>query len=90
MFKWLLDHSGAEGDYFLERIIMGEATWIHHYEPDSKHQNMEWKHPHSPAKKKFRTDPTSGKLTFQFLVLTRVTAGTLSRERFNSDQCWLQ
>jgi len=72
MCKWLLDRNGAEGDYFLERIVTGDETWIHHYEPDSKHQNAEWKHPHSPAKKKFRTDPTAGKLTFQFLGLTRL------------------
>jgi len=41
MCKWLLAHNGAEGDHFLERIVTGDETWIHHYEPDSKHQNME-------------------------------------------------
>jgi len=85
MCKWLLDHNGAKGDHFLETVVTGDETWFHHYEPDSKHQNMEWKHPHSPAKKKFRADPTAGKHTFQFLGLTRPTTGTLSREGFNSD-----
>jgi hypothetical protein len=45
---------------------MGDETWISHYEPDIKHQNMELKHPHSPTKKKLRTDPSVGKLTLQF------------------------
>jgi len=39
---------------FWERIIMGDETWIHHYEPESKRQCMEWTHPHSPTKKKFK------------------------------------
>jgi hypothetical protein len=64
--KWLLDHCGAEGDHFVERIIVGDEMLIHHYKPVSKHQNMEWKHPHSPAKQKFRTDPNAGKLILQF------------------------
>ena len=84
MCKWLLDHSGPEGDHFLERIVTEDATWIHHYEPDGKHKHMEWKHPHSPARKKFRTDPTAGKLNFQFLGLTRAATGTLSRESFGT------
>jgi hypothetical protein len=34
--KWLLDCYGAEGDHFLQRIVTGNETWTHHYEPDSK------------------------------------------------------
>jgi hypothetical protein len=34
--KRLLDCCGAEGDYFLERIVTGDETWTHHYEPESK------------------------------------------------------
>jgi hypothetical protein len=34
--KRLLDHCGAEGDHFLERIVMGDETWIHHYKPQTK------------------------------------------------------
>ena len=31
--EWLLDRCGAEGDHFLEQIIAGDETWIHHYKP---------------------------------------------------------
>ena len=31
-------------------------------EPESKMQSMEWKHPGSPAKKKFKTQPSAGKV----------------------------
>ena len=47
---------------FLDRIITGDETWVHHYEPESKRQSMEWKHPQSACKKKFKTQPSAGKL----------------------------
>jgi hypothetical protein len=72
------DCYGAEGDPFLERIITGDEAWTHHYGPESKHQSMEWKHPHSFTKKKFKTHPTTG-----MLMLT--VFGTLLREGLNSE-----
>ena len=38
----LLNQYEAEGDSFLDRIITGDETWCHHYEPESKQQSMEW------------------------------------------------
>jgi len=58
----LLDRYNNEGEEFLSRIVTGDETWVHHYEPESKRQSMEWKHPGSPAKKKFKTEPSAGKL----------------------------
>ena len=57
-----LDRFGNERDIFLDRIITGDETWVHHYEPESKRQSMEWKHPQSPCKEKFKTQPSAGKL----------------------------
>jgi hypothetical protein len=34
---------------FLDRIVTGDETWIHHCEPESKQQSMEWKHPQLPS-----------------------------------------
>jgi len=50
-----------EGDNFLQQIVTGDETWIHHYEPESKRQSMQWKHPSSPVAKKFKTQPSVGK-----------------------------
>jgi hypothetical protein len=36
----LLNHYEAEGDSFLDRIITGDETWCHQYEPESKRQSM--------------------------------------------------
>ena len=65
VFKWLLDRYGAEGDNFPERTVKGDETWIQHYEPESKCQSMEWKHPHLPARRR---------LTLNLLAPTTVGA----------------
>jgi histone-lysine N-methyltransferase SETMAR len=41
---------------------MGDETWVHYYEPESKRQSMEWQHTPSPAMKKFKSAPSAGKL----------------------------
>ena len=57
-----MDCYDKEGDAFLDRIITGDETWVHHYEPECKRQSMEWKHSQSPTRKKFRSQPSAGKL----------------------------
>jgi len=54
----LLDRYNKEGEEFLSRIVTGDETWVNHYEPESKRQSIEWKHPGSPAKK-FKTQPSA-------------------------------
>jgi len=51
-----------EGDNFLQQIVTGDETWIHHYEPESKRKNTQWQHPLSPVAKKFKMQPSAGKL----------------------------
>ena len=51
-----------EGDNFLQQIVAVDETWVHHYEPESKWQSMQWKHPSSPVAKKFKMQPSAGKL----------------------------
>jgi len=48
-----------EGDNFLQQIVTGDETWIHHYEPKSKRQSTQWKHPSSPVAKKFKAQPSA-------------------------------
>jgi hypothetical protein len=46
--------------------MTGDETWVHHYEPESKRQSMEWKHPSSPVRKKFKQQPSCKKLMLTF------------------------
>ena len=43
------------GQAFFSRIVTGDETWAHHYEPETKRQSMEWHHPKSSRKNKFNS-----------------------------------
>ena len=57
-----LDRHAREVDAFLNRIVTGDESWVHHYEPKSKRQSMQWKHPTSPPPIKFKTQASAGKV----------------------------
>jgi histone-lysine N-methyltransferase SETMAR len=46
----------------LNRIVTGNKSWVHHYQPKSKRALMQWKHPSSPSTKKFKVTPPAGKV----------------------------
>jgi hypothetical protein len=39
---------------FLDNIVTGDETWVHHITPETKRNSMMWKHPSSPTTKKFK------------------------------------
>jgi hypothetical protein len=43
-----------EGEDMLNRIVTGDESWVHHYQPESKRASMQWKHPSSTSTKKFK------------------------------------
>jgi hypothetical protein len=47
---------------FLERIVTGDETWVHHHTPKTNRASMEWKHSGSPRTKKFKMVKSAGKL----------------------------
>ena len=61
MCTQLLEHYQTDPT-FLDRIITGDETWVHHYEPESKRTSMEWRHPTSPKTKKFKAEKSAGKV----------------------------
>jgi hypothetical protein len=46
----------------IKRIVTGDETWIHHYDPESKQEFMQWKHKGSPPPKKFKVQHSAGKV----------------------------
>ena len=48
---------------FFGRLITGDESWIHHYEPESKRRSMQWRHPTSPKPKKFKSQKSAEKIT---------------------------
>ena len=49
-------------DDFLLRLVTVDETWVHYYEPENKAQSRQWVDPWSPRPKKFKTQPSAGKV----------------------------
>ena len=58
----LLEVCNADPEDFHTRLVTGDETWLHHWDPDTKKESMQWKHPGSPPPKKFRTQPSASKV----------------------------
>ena len=43
-------------------LVTGDETWLHHWDPDTKKESMQWKHPGSPPPKKFCIQPSASKV----------------------------
>ena len=50
----LLKQYNKEGEAFLERVVTGDESWVHHFDPESKVQSMEYRHKTSPSPRKFK------------------------------------
>jgi hypothetical protein len=44
----------ADDEDMLNRIVTGDESWVHHYQPESKCASMQWKRSSSPSTKKFK------------------------------------
>ena len=49
-------------DDFLLCLVTVDETWFHYYEPENKAQSRQWVGPGSPRPKKFKTQPSAGKV----------------------------
>jgi len=52
----------TEGEVMLERIVTGDETWVHHYQPETKQASRQWKHKESPTPTKFKVAPSTSKV----------------------------
>ena len=52
----------ADPDRFVERFLTQDEFWVHHFEPETKRQSMQWKHSTSPAPKKVKVVSSAGKV----------------------------
>ena len=60
--KMNLEMCQADESQFFKRLITQDETWVHHYDPETKVQSMQWKHFASPPPKKARVQPSAGKV----------------------------
>ena len=45
--RYLLSRSEDDLGDFMQQIATQDEPWIHHFDPESKTQNKQWKHPGS-------------------------------------------
>ena len=57
----LLDLYASDKETFCCPLVTGDETWIHHWDPESTLESMQWKHVNCPPRKKFRTQPAATK-----------------------------
>jgi len=51
-----------EGDKFLFNIVTGDASLIHHFDPEEKRLSMQYRHTSTPRPKKIKTMPSASKI----------------------------
>ena len=77
----LLECFEKGGEDFLKKIITGDETWVHRYDPENERQSMEYHHKESPQPKKFKTQASAGKVMLTvFWNSERVLADLLEKE----------
>ena len=58
----LLEVYNANPEDFHTHLVTGDETWLHHWDPDTKKESMQWKHPGLSPPKKFCTQPSASKV----------------------------
>ena len=58
----LLKRFRSKEDDFLSCLVTVDETWVHYYEPENKAQSRQSVGPGSPRPKKFKTQPSAGKV----------------------------
>ena len=62
VYSALLKRFRSKEDDFLSRLVTVDETWVHYYEPENKAQSRQSVGPGSPMPKKFKTQPSAGKV----------------------------
>jgi hypothetical protein len=62
----------------LNNTVNGGESWMHHYQPKSKHTSTQWKLPISTPIKKFKVMPSAGKVMVTTFWILRSTVSLFS------------
>ena len=52
----------AKHDFFFQKIVTMDETWIYQFDPEPKNASMQWKRPSLPPPKKANVTQSSGKV----------------------------
>ena len=57
-----LEFTNEDYEGFKNRLVTNDEIWVYHYDPESKRQSMEWRQPHEPHPRKFKTSRSTKKI----------------------------
>lgn len=60
--KEFLELCGDDSSKIFDRLVTGDETWVHHYDPESKQESMQWHKKGAEHPKKFKVIPSAGKI----------------------------
>ena len=60
--RYLLSRYEDDPSDFIELVVSQDETWVHHFDPESKMQSKQRKHPGSYPPKKFKRVHSAGKV----------------------------
>ena len=63
-------------DDFLARIVTGDKTWLHNFEPENWRQSMEYQHANSLNNKKFKKTASSAGKVMATVLFTQTLVCT--------------
>ena len=62
VYSTLLKRFRSKEDDFFSCLVTVDEAWVHYYEPENKAQSRQWIGPGSLRLKKFKTQPSAGKV----------------------------
>ena len=62
---------------FLWRVVTTDETWLHHYDPETKQQSMEWRHSGSPRPKKSECKNPMEKFSPRFFLIKTASSSLI-------------
>ena len=72
VYSTLLKRFRSKEEDFLSRLVTIQKTWVHYYEPENKAQSRQSVGPGSPRPKKFKTQPSAGKVMATYFGMHKV------------------
>ena len=85
VYSPLLKRFRSKEDDFLSHLVTVDETWVHYYEPENKAQSRQSVGPGSPKPKKFKTQPSAGKVMATVFGMHKVLlCWTFCKEKYNN------
>ena len=85
VYSSLLKRFRSKEDDFLSRLVTVDETWVQYYEPENEAQSRQSVGPGSPRPKKFKTQPSAGKvMATVFWDAQGVIMLLSSKEKYNN------